>query len=212
MIQDTLFSLVKETEPESESYAAQLGQFKTYMRFFRRLAATDLHAVAELACAKGLHEHLDLLLAKSTDPRGAMAAIANGILEAAFYGHASVLSVLKRHGCSFATVVRSTTRETVVHLVLKAGADGVGRERYAACLDVLLAGGGRPEKEEDGVYCEMRGLVNSRDELGNTPLHLATQRWDQSVVRRLLEMGANIGIKVRTSTVYCIELECLKIC
>ena len=34
-----------------------------------------------------------------------------------------------------------------------------------------------------------------QDLLGNTALHLATQRWPQQVVRRLLERGANIGLK-----------------
>ena len=178
---------MKATEPDGDAYAAQLGQFKTYLRFFRRLAAVDLLALTELACAKGLHEHLDLLLAKSP-----MVACNNGLLEAAFYGHAEVLRVLKRHGgCSWAAV-RPGTRESVLHLVLKAGADGVERAQYAACLDVLLAGG----EEDARVGREVKRLVNWRDELGNTPLHLATQRWDQAVVRRLLEMGANIGIKV----------------
>ena len=34
------------------------------------------------------------------------------------------------------------------------------------------------------------------DRMGNTPLHYATQMWSQSVVRMLLERGANIGMKV----------------
>ena len=34
------------------------------------------------------------------------------------------------------------------------------------------------------------------DRVGNTPLHYATQMWSQSVVRMLLERGANIGMKV----------------
>ena len=31
--------------------------------------------------------------------------------------------------------------------------------------------------------------------MGNTALHLATQSWPESVVKSLLELGANIGIK-----------------
>jgi ankyrin repeat protein len=31
--------------------------------------------------------------------------------------------------------------------------------------------------------------------LGNTALHYATQMWPQTVVRSLLEIGANIGLK-----------------
>ncbi len=111
------------------------------------------------------------------------------MLEAAFYGHADVLSVLKQHGCQF-SAVKQTTRETVLHLVLKMGADGAERELYERCLEVLMGGGpGHP------VYRQLQLLVNWRDELGNTALHLATQRWSQRVVRTLLEMGANIGIK-----------------
>jgi len=183
--------LLKETEPGSANYAAQLGQFRSFLRSIRRCPG-DLNAVLELACAKGLHDHLELLLEKGLDPSSASAAA--GALEAAFYGHAGVLRVLKAHGCTF-SMVKSTTRETVLHLVLKMGADGVGRDRYAACLDTLL-GGGVAAVSSAAVNEEMRGLVNRRDELGNTALHLATQRWDQAVVRKLLEMGANIGIKV----------------
>ena len=38
------------------------------------------------------------------------------------------------------------------------------------------------------------------DRMGNTPLHYATQMWSQSVVRMLLERGANIGMKVVSYT------------
>ena len=40
-------------------------------------------------------------------------------------------------------------------------------------------------------------MINVLDRMGNTPLHYATQMWSQSVVRMLLERGANIGMKVR---------------
>ena len=42
-----------------------------------------------------------------------------------------------------------------------------------------------------------REVINVLDRMGNTPLHYATQMWSQSVVRMLLERGANIGMKVR---------------
>ena len=41
-----------------------------------------------------------------------------------------------------------------------------------------------------------REVINVLDRMGNTPLHYATQMWSQSVVRMLLERGANIGMKV----------------
>ena len=38
-------------------------------------------------------------------------------------------------------------------------------------------------------------MINLKDKMGNTALHLATQSWPESVVKSLLELGANIGIK-----------------
>ena len=43
----------------------------------------------------------------------------------------------------------------------------------------------------------IREVINVLDRMGNAPLHYATQMWSQSVVRMLLERGANIGMKVR---------------
>ncbi|QQP57720.1 Transient receptor potential cation channel protein painlesslike, partial [Caligus rogercresseyi] len=40
---------------------------------------------------------------------------------------------------------------------------------------------------------QIRSIINKRDLLGNTPLHLAAQRHDQEMAKRLLQLGANIG-------------------
>ena len=45
-------------------------------------------------------------------------------------------------------------------------------------------------------FTSFREVINVLDRMGNTPLHYATQMWSQSVVRMLLERGANIGMKV----------------
>ena len=45
------------------------------------------------------------------------------------------------------------------------------------------------------TFNQMRRIVNKTDQYGNTALHYATQKWPQHTVRRLLELGANIGIK-----------------
>ena len=42
---------------------------------------------------------------------------------------------------------------------------------------------------------QLRRIVNKKDALGNTALHYATQKWNDRVVRDVLELGANIGIK-----------------
>ena len=47
----------------------------------------------------------------------------------------------------------------------------------------------------EAVRPQILKIINKRDHLENTALHYATQMWPQSVVRQLLEAGANIGMK-----------------
>ena len=42
---------------------------------------------------------------------------------------------------------------------------------------------------------ELINVVNLQDKMMNTALHYATQLWPQEVVRYVLELGANIGVK-----------------
>ena len=48
---------------------------------------------------------------------------------------------------------------------------------------------------DDGIQPQIVKIINKRDILENTALHYATQMWPQSIVRCLLEAGANIGMK-----------------
>ena len=50
-------------------------------------------------------------------------------------------------------------------------------------------------KRDSRMAKELRSIINSVDELGNTAIHYATQLWSQDVVRLLLENGANIGVR-----------------
>jgi len=82
------------------------------------------------------------------------------------------------------------TQETVLHLLLKMNSKFADKTSYEKCLDeLLLASPG------SSLYQQVRRMINKVDSLGNTALHYATQKWPQSTVRRLLEAGANIGIK-----------------
>ena len=45
------------------------------------------------------------------------------------------------------------------------------------------------------IKAELRNVVNLQDTTKNTALHYATQLWPQEVVRGILELGANIGVK-----------------
>lgn len=47
----------------------------------------------------------------------------------------------------------------------------------------------------EAIRPQILKIVNKRDHFENTALHYATQMWPQSVVRQLLEAGANIGMK-----------------
>jgi len=167
-----------------EDYSAKLADFKTYLRSVRTLIDQNaLDDVFDLSCDKGLHDHVEVLLRKGASPNFA----SQPLLEAAYYGHHKVLSVLKDYNANF--LVTNATNETVLHLVLKMHSDAGSRECYQKCLDVLLDPG------TEGFLKQMKSLVNKKDDRGNTALHYATQAWDQATVRRLLEAGANIGIK-----------------
>ena len=183
-LKDKVFQLLKETNLDDDDYTAKLSNFKTYLRFVRTLIDQNaLDDVFDLACDKGLHEHVEILLRKGANPN----IPSQPLLEAAYYGHHEVLQVLKDYNANFN--VSKPTKETVLHLVLKAQSDSGSRSRYQRCLDVVL------EPATEGFLGQMRTLINKRDDRGNTALHYATQMWDQATVRRLLELGANIGMR-----------------
>jgi len=183
-LKDKVFKLLKETEITDHDYNSKLSNFKTYMRFIRNLKEQNaLDDVFDLACDKGLHEHVEVMLRKGANPN----IPSKPVLEAAFYGHYRVLKVLKNYNTNFD--VTTGTKETVLHLVLKMQSDFGLKENYEKCLYVLL------DASNSHVYDQIKSLVNKKDDRSNTALHYATQKWSQNTVRKLLEIGANIGIK-----------------
>ena len=183
-LKDKVIKLLKETEVKDIDYNAKLSNFKTYIKFIRTLKEQNaLDEVFDLAVDKGLHEHVEVLLRKQANPNIASLPI----LEAAFYGHHQVLKVLSDYKANFS--VMNASKETVLHLVLKMKSDTGTRENYEKCLEVLLS-----ELNPD-VHSQVKSLVNKKDDRGNTSLHYATQMWSQHTVRRLLQLGANIGMK-----------------
>ena len=60
-------------------------------------------------------------------------------------------------------------------------------KNYEDALNLLL--------ESTDAKNKLKEIINLKDSLGNTALHYATQFWPQTVVRELLELGANIGLK-----------------
>ncbi len=154
---------------------------------------TPLQRAAEL----GLAQHVELLLDAGADAAHFAPGTLPAALASARRGHANVLRTLVQRctGNSLLTPRDPQTGATLLHCVLRrpmAGGLSLAHrdmeERYEECLKVLL--------ENSSLEGELKKIVNCADELGNTALHYATQLWPQSTtVRRLLELGANVGVK-----------------
>ena len=185
-IADKIFTLLKETELNSEDYEYKLRLFKSSLRFVRKLREENkLDYIFDISVKKGLHEHAEHLLLSGAE----INTESKPLLEAAYRGHHHIFKLFKKRGGNF-LVTKDGTNETVLHLVLKMNSKFADKTSYEKCLDeLLLASPG------SRVYQQVRRMINKVDSLGNTALHCATQKWPQSTVRRLLEAGANIGIK-----------------
>jgi len=182
---DKVFTLLKETEINQNDYASKLANFKTYMRFVRNLKEQNkLENIFDLAVKKGLHEHAEVMLRKGAP----INTPSKPILEAAFFGHYKILRLFKKYNADF-SVSKDGTKETILHLILKMKSKFGERTDYEKCLEELL------DRSNSYMVGQMKGLINKKDDLSNTALHYATQKWPQTTVRKLLEMGANIGIK-----------------
>ncbi len=107
------------------------------------------------------------------------------MLMAAARGDADTMKVLLERGASLGAVNRDSG-DNVLHYLLKAGG-GKEADKCKRCVEYLLG----EKKLAKGV----RAIINKRDVLRNTALHYATQFWPQETVRKLLELGANIGMK-----------------
>ena len=185
-LEDKLLNIVRQTARDGDNAAADLANFRTFLRFVRSGLDNDqLAEVFSLACEKGLHEQAAMLLKKGVEPNNRE----NPILEAAYKGYHRVLRVLAQDPRTDLTVRTAGTQETILHLVLKMEFEQAASQDYEECLEVLF------EKNKPEISRQVRLLVNKKDGLGNTALHYATQRWNDGVVRNLLELGANIGIK-----------------
>ena len=146
------------------------------------------------AATGNLDEFADVLLSEGVDPNYCPEeSSAHPVHLAASRGHAEVLTVLKKHKADF-TSVKKSTEETVLHRVLVRD-DEYPIENLQNALNVILS------EDDETFKSQIDQIINKRDLLGNTPLHYGTQKWPQSVVRRLLERGANIGIKNKWSEI-----------
>ena len=141
-------------------------------------------------CATGnLDLFADILLSEGVDPNYCSSESSSPVHLAAFRGNAAILRILKNHHADF-TVVSQSTRETILHRVLKKD-EAFSGENLEKGLKIILS------DDDDGFKNQINKIINRKDLLGNTALHYATQKWSEDIVRLLLERGVNIGIKNR---------------
>lgn len=94
-----------------------------------------------------------------------------------------IIILLVKFGADI-TIVAKESAETLLHVLLKRGD---WSDNSLECLQHILWNA--------DLDVNIRKIVNKRDILENTALHYAAQSWPQEIVRRLLELGANIGMK-----------------
>ena len=115
-------------------------------------------------------------------------------------GDVKAMKVLLKHGAMLSTILHYS-KETVLHYLLKNGRQpGSNYEAFDQCVELLL--GSKPNRNR------LSTIINKRDAIGNTALHYASEKWDQTVIRALLEMGANIGMKNQFDDVPINKISC----
>ena len=192
----------------NESNAQNLMFFKTLTQ---SVAATNLRlldtfntagmTLLQKCCDFGLEKFAEVLLGFGVDANGASEETKTApVLLAAYSGHSGVLGALlehKRECEDKRKIVKldlqdGESKESVLHHILKMPRkiDGPLRiQGYKECLQLLF------EDYNSLVELELKKIINKKDIEGNSALHYATQNWPQDTTRRLLEAGANIGLK-----------------
>ena len=152
-------------------------------------------------CDYGLPEFAEALLAGgASGNQTTNEDTTKPVLLAAYSGHSSVLKVLLDHKertedksrAARLDVQDGHSRETILHHILKMPKkiESPGKvSDYQECFDLLFSSSSKT------VAAELEKMINKRDLEGNSALHCATQSWSQDTVRKLLEKGANIGLK-----------------
>lgn len=169
-------SVVRDT---LEEFKKELGQYGSSEDIIK--AAPGVYNLLQVACEMGLDKHLEAMLqfnnvdvnfGNQTDPP---------LLIAALNAHGNVLKVLLEHDNTDIQITGDFG--TVLHTLLS---KPLPQKKYDEALDLVLS---------SNQAKKLKNIINSQDRLGNTALHHATQYWPQDIVKALLELGANIGLK-----------------
>ena len=171
-------SVTRDTVKEFKEELGQLGDAEVIVR-----SAPFAYNLIQQACDTGLPEHLKAMLEiANVDVNQYNSGTDPPLLIAAEHAHGNVLQVLLDHDKTDLTVVTEECK-TVLHSILS---KPLPMKNYDQALDLMLS---------SKKVSKLKAIINMKDKLGNTALHYATQNWPQSVVKSLLKLGANIGLK-----------------
>lgn len=189
-----LLGLVDKAGAQSKPNQADLQTFKSLLLQFDMKTLSSIKtggiSLLQKCCVNGLDEFVEALLEEGLDPNYCPPeSYSAPVLLAGGRGHLQVLQVLSKYNADF-SVLKKQTDETILHRVLIKD-EHFENGDYQGCLDLLLS------VNDPDLKDQIDRIINKKDIFGNTALHYATQKWDQSIVRSLLERGANIGIKNR---------------
>ena len=164
-----------------DEFAKELKQLDSCQDIVK--SAPNVYNLVQVACEMGLDQHLKLMMkVKGVDVNQCNHGTDAPLLIAAVNAHGHVLKALFESDQIDLQV--SGDFGTVLHSILS---KPLPQKDYQEAWDQILS--------SDLAKSKLRGIINLKDRLGNTALHHATQYWPQNVVKSLLEMGANIGIK-----------------
>eukprot|EP00095_Tigriopus_kingsejongensis_P004014 snap_masked-scaffold5_size1054832-processed-gene-0.1 protein:Tk04014 transcript:snap_masked-scaffold5_size1054832-processed-gene-0.1-mRNA-1 annotation:"transient receptor potential cation channel protein painless" len=147
---------------------------------------TNGSTLLQKACDLGLVSYVAEILNEEyeVNPDGVTEARAiPPILLAANRGHIGCIKELVQSKVSL-DLTNVRTDETILHCLLKGGRRN--DEHFVQDLLDILG--------NEAIRSQIQKIINQRDLLENTALHYATQMWPQTVVRSLLDLGANIGM------------------
>lgn len=151
--------------------------------------------LVQRACFYKKADLLDILLSHKSSLTANSRAESSAkapVLLAATNCDLETLKVLHKHEADFLTHDKDVN-ETVLHFLLK---QVDNRQEVIACMDYLFT-------EHSDV---VRKIVNRRNVNADTAMHYAATRWPQSVVRGLLEAGANVGMKNQWGQVSVVQI------
>ena len=181
-------------------------QFKTLLSRFNATNLDNFNAegmsLLQKACEYGLTDFSSMLLEQGANPNQTVSECGTApLLFTAYHGHVDLLDLFINHKISSIestntadfSVIERTSGESLLHHLLnipnRIEKSPEDMKNYEKCLDLIL------DCEDTRVQNEILKVINHKDSRQNVPLHYATNLWPQTIVRKLLERGANVGIK-----------------